>query len=104
MSIMSALRRNVFIPLWVMKDNSPRLYYMKKLRESDYQDIEVLRETQFSKLRKIIDHAYRHTVYYKEKFDELGIVPQEIKDKYDFRRIPILTKELSSILTQVCPR
>ncbi len=93
MSTLSFLRRKVFIPLNTLKDRSPRLRYLKYLRQSQYEDFDVLKRKQFQRLRKIIAHAYEHSSFYKKKFDEAGVLPNQIKSEDDLKKIPLLTKD-----------
>ena len=92
MLVSSFLRRNLIIPIWVFKDKSPRLRYMKEMEKSQYYNLQRLKENQFILFKKILDHAYRHTSYYKNILDKHGITPQEIRDESDIKKIPILTK------------
>ena len=92
MTIASWLRRNAVYPLWVAKDKSPRLRYLRELEETQYWDRGKLRELQMHKLRDMIGHAYEHTQYYRALFDDAGVRPGDIRDERDLRRIPILDK------------
>jgi len=93
MSLMPFFRRNLFYPLWVFKDKSPRLKYMKAMEKAQYLDFSTLRERQFVSLKNILEHAFRHTEYYNNLFKEHGINPDDIKDENDYRKVPILTKD-----------
>ena len=43
-------------------------------------------------LRELIAHAYRHSPYYRELFDERGIDWQSIREPADLARLPLLNK------------
>ncbi len=92
MDPMNFLRRRLFVPIWVAKDRSPRLKYMRQLERSQYFDLERLRELQFSKLKRMLKYAYENTHYYREIFQEAGIDPARIQDEADFKKIPVLKK------------
>ena len=92
MSIASFLRRHFIIPIWVLKDRSPRFSYLKELEKSQYHDLQYLKKKQFNRLKSILEHSYNHTAYYKRKFWEYGVQPKDIQDENDLRKIPILTK------------
>lgn len=49
-------------------------------------------ELQNQLIRRLIDHAYKCTRYYRQLFDAHGINPGDIRCKEDLRRIPLLTK------------
>jgi len=92
MTISSFIRRNIFIPLNVLKDRSPRLSYLKYLENSQYTTLEELKLIQFESLKNIISYSYNNTIYYRERFDALKINPLDIKSEDDYRKLPILTK------------
>ena len=89
----SWLRRNVVYPLWVAKDRSPRLRYLRELERSQWYDIERLRALQLAKLQETVRHAYRETTYYRRLFDEIGFRPEDLRSTADLKRLPILTKD-----------
>lgn len=89
----SWLRRNIVYPLWVAKDRSPRLRYLRELERSQYFDIGRLKELQLRKLSAMIAHAYAETPYYRKLFDELGFKPADFRDERDLKKLPILGKD-----------
>jgi len=91
---MPLLIRSLFYPLWVLKDKSPRLRHMKLIEKSQYLDFSILRDRQFSSIKKILQHAREQSKYYGKQFREYGIRPEDIKDENDFRKVPILTKDI----------
>lgn len=65
------------------------------LIESQYWEKEKIEEYQFSKLKKLIQHAYLTVSYYKDLFNKYGIKPDDIKDFSDVKKIPVLTKDIA---------
>jgi phenylacetate-CoA ligase len=51
-----------------------------------------IEEIQFLKFKKIINHAYYHTKFYKDKFDHAGVHPRDIHAREDILKIPPTTK------------
>ena len=52
---------------------------------------EELKEVQWKKLKKQIQYIYDNSpLYYKKKFDEIGVKPEDIKTWDDFRNLPIM--------------
>jgi len=49
---------------------------------------------QEARLQEFVRHAYRHTAYYRQLFDSLGIKPEDIRTRDDLRRLPVITKEI----------
>jgi phenylacetate-CoA ligase len=75
---------------WMMTGQVGR--QLDDLRRSQWLSGEELRELQGMKLRRLLRHAYRNVPYYREKFDEAGITPEEIRTVDDLSRVPFLTK------------
>lgn len=63
------------------------------LKESQYWSLEKIKDYQSIKLVSLVKHCYQNVPYYKEKFDNIGLKPNDIKSIDDLHRIPILTKE-----------
>ena len=63
------------------------------LLKSQKWDIDSLREYQLKKLKELILHAYTNCEFYRNKFDEKGLDPQDVQSLEDLRRIPATTKE-----------
>lgn len=53
---------------------------------------EGLRKIQSIRLKKIVEHVYRNTPFYRKKMQELGITPDDIKDIDDIVKLPFTTK------------
>ena len=54
---------------------------------------EQLGDWQLSRLRELVDHAYRHVPFYGRLFSEIGLEPGDIESLDDVRRLPLLDKE-----------
>ena len=85
--------RAVVAPLWAMKEKSPYFRHYKKFLRTQYRPLEQVRDDQWSRLKKLLDHAYSHTAFYRERFDNLGITPADIRTWQDFEQLPLLTKD-----------
>jgi phenylacetate-CoA ligase len=67
----------------------------------NYQDIsllentasEILNEIGFARRKAILQYAYEYTAYYKKRFDDIGLHPQDIKNENDWSKVPVLTKD-----------
>lgn len=91
-TVASYIRKNVIIPLWVWKDGSPRLDYLREMEYTQYFDTTRLRELQLVRLQETIRYAYEEVPLYRKRFDEYGIRPEDVKDFGDLARLPLLTK------------
>ncbi len=67
------------------------LYY-KELKQSQWLPPAKIKELQELKLRKLIAHAYKHVSFYRQKFDEAGIKPSDIRTLEDLQKVPLLSK------------
>ncbi len=56
-------------------------------------DRTALDRMQNRKLRRIVDHAYKHVPYYRRLFESAGVDPSSVRSVADLNRIPITTKK-----------
>lgn len=59
-----------------------------------YYSYSQLLDMQNSKLRRIVNHAYTNTAYYRALFDNMDIHPSDIRTRDDLSLVPILTKDI----------
>lgn len=79
------------------------LQCLAELEESQWLSNKEIKELQFKKLQKILNHAYEKIPYYNSLFKECDIHPSDIKSWDDFLRVPVLTKkELRTNLKTLC--
>lgn len=69
------------------------LYFLYSLLKRAYWDNDRLVEYQQKRLRRIIKYAFDNVPFYHEKFHKLGITPDDIRNKEDLNRLPIIRKE-----------
>ncbi len=55
-------------------------------------DRESLRKIQSIRLKKIVEHVYHNTPFYRKKMQELGLTPDDINDIDDISKLPFTTK------------
>ncbi len=55
--------------------------------------LEMLRDLQFSRLKKILFHAYKHSPFYRKLYAKAGIAPEDIRSLDDLKHIPMVTKD-----------
>jgi len=91
--MLSWLSKNIVYPLWDLKDGSKKLACLKDLEKSQWQSVNYLQETQWTKLQAIIAYAYENCPYYKDLFQEKRLSPGDIQHPNDLAKIPILTKK-----------
>lgn len=64
------------------------------LVQSDSMSDEEKKEYQLHKLKAVLRHAYDHTVYYHQLFEEYGLNPGTFECVEDLQKLPILTKDI----------
>jgi len=65
----------------------------RKLLQTEHYSKEALRELQFQKLNAVLRHAYRSNPFYTRRFNDIGLVPEDIKTLEDIRHIPPLVRQ-----------
>ncbi|MGB5993981.1 MAG: phenylacetate--CoA ligase [Candidatus Deferrimicrobiaceae bacterium] len=61
--------------------------------DRECMDREELEQLQFERLQSTLNRTYSNVPFYRKKFDDLGILPEEISSLVDFSRLPFTTKE-----------
>ncbi|MCP4612704.1 MAG: phenylacetate--CoA ligase family protein [Planctomycetes bacterium] len=59
---------------------------------SQWYSAELLRDIQLKKLKQTIHYAFTSTPYYKKKFTEIGLHPNDIRELEDIKHIPPLSR------------
>jgi len=55
---------------------------------------EEVRAKQWTKLKILLEHAYKEVPYYRQLWDEIDLPPSKINSLDDFEKLPILTKDI----------
>ena len=76
---------------WMITRKAGTCYEM--LDRSQWLAPDTVKELQEAKLRRLIDHAYRHVAFYREAMDGLGVRPEQIQTLEDLRKLPLLGKQ-----------
>lgn len=63
------------------------------LQESQWWSRERLEQYQFEQLQHLLRHAYEHSPFYRRRFDQIGMIPDDIRSLSDLRMFPMLTKD-----------
>ncbi|MFP4381048.1 MAG: phenylacetate--CoA ligase family protein [Candidatus Sumerlaeia bacterium] len=56
-------------------------------------DRESIRQMQLERLQATLNRAYRHVTLYREKFDEAGMLPEQIRSLEDLQNLPLTSRE-----------
>ncbi len=60
---------------------------IESMQRGDLQDL------QMERLQIVVNQAYAHVDFYRRKFDEAGVSPDEIKTLRDIRKLPFTTRQ-----------
>lgn len=63
------------------------------LKDSEAWTLASLETYQLKKLQELVEIAYTNSIYYKNRFEALGIKPSDIQSLEDLKKLPITTKE-----------
>src|SRR5215475_899359 len=93
MSFYSAVIRNVFAPLALWRRGELRqLAWQREFDRTQFLSADELRELQWRRLRALLAHAHDRCPYYRRRFDEAGVTPNDVRSLDDVRHLPILEK------------
>ena len=92
MDFLAPISRNLIAPLWAMWEKSPYLSVYRQLLKTQYDPPDVIRQRQTERMREIITHAYKTCNFWKERFDGVGVKPEDIRELDDLSKLPLLTK------------
>jgi len=68
-------------------------YHFLRLKKDQWKDPQQLQDTQFKKLKAILNHAYNYVPYYHKLFSVAEIKPDDIKHFKDLNKIPLTSKQ-----------
>jgi phenylacetate-CoA ligase len=89
----SFLCRDIVAPIWAERERTPYIKISKKLKRDQYRSIDETKSIQSQKLTRIIQHAWDHTGYYRDRWQSIGFRPEDLKSKDDLAHLPVLTKD-----------
>ncbi len=67
--------------------------YLNWLEQTQRLSAEELRQLQWKRLKRTLQHAYEHVPYYRNTWDALKVHPDRIRTPEDFQQIPFLMKQ-----------
>lgn len=66
---------------------------LAELRESENWSASEIEAYQNEQLRRLIRHAYENVPYYRDRWKSLKLSPEDIRNREDLAKLPVLTKE-----------
>lgn len=92
--ISQAVNRYFIQPLYYWKNRDDRLSNFAELERSQWLPVDELKALQTERLRRLVQHCYSTTQYYRELFDGAGLKPDDIRSAEDLRFVPALDKSI----------
>src|SRR5262245_23031415 len=93
MRIYQKLVRNVFYPLILRRSGDvDELRWLREFERTQFLPADELRRLQFCRLSALLSHAHARCPFYRERFDDVGFRPEDIRALEDIQRLPILEK------------
>jgi phenylacetate-CoA ligase len=69
-----------------------KYWHLVSLLRNERRSLDDLLHRQMTKLRHLLAHAYHNVLFYREKFNQVGYRPGDVKTLEDLRRLPIIGK------------
>jgi phenylacetate-CoA ligase len=109
MSLHDAAIRAVLGPLWAKWEDSPYLAHYRRLRQTQFDSPDLIRERQWEAVCNLLIHVYSSVPFYRERFRERGMHPRDFASLDDFQGFPVLTKtdlrgHAGALFSNLCSR
>src|SRR5262245_26672527 len=93
MDLKKALIKHISDPFLLWKWGDYAVFrYSRGLGRSQFLSTEDLQILQLHRLRLLLEHAYRRCPFYRERFQSIGLSPDDIRSPDDLRLLPPLEK------------
>ena len=87
-----ALSRHVVYPLQERALHRPTFPYLARLERSQWLSRADLEQLQQERLRALLEVAYVHSPWHRERMEGAGLRPEDLTDLGVFRRLPLMDK------------
>src|SRR3712207_2753614 len=91
--MLTLLSRYVVYPVVELRDPHRRLASLRALQRTQWLSSDHLRQRQEAQLRRILEYAGAHCVFYRARFAECGLNPAAADVRAELAKLPILTKD-----------
>lgn len=86
------LIRRCLYPLNEWREGTCVLDRLRFLQRTQFASQGALEDLQFRKLAALLRHAFHNVPFYRRRFQESGMAPEDIRSLEDLRKLPPLTK------------
>jgi phenylacetate-CoA ligase len=88
------LVRNLLYPLSLWRAGElTELSYRRVFERTQYLPVDALRALQLHLLQRLLHHAFRRCLFYRERMDAVGLRPEDVRTLEDVARLPALEKK-----------
>lgn len=103
------LLRKVVYPAFRALKRDRVLRYLAEMHRIQGMDPQEIREFQWNKLKRLLRYAAEHVPYYRMRFREIGLTPEDVRSPDDLAVIPILRKRdvrasYDDMVSEIYPR
>ena len=89
------MKPTLYRTLWRLKHwrDHDLLDMLRRVEENQWLSRDELAAMSWEKQKRLVAHAYANSTFYRQKYDEAGFQPSDLKQPDDFSRLPLLTKD-----------
>jgi phenylacetate-CoA ligase len=93
MTFYPKLVRTVFAPLSLWRAGElGQIRYLREFERTQFLSLEEIRDLQWRRLRDLLAHAHAQCPFYRARFEQAGLTPNDLRGLDDLRALPILEK------------
>lgn len=93
MDLLRPIVRHVTAPLFGRRDGQAYRRHSRELEAWQWRSAEEISALQQEKLSALLDFAYRHNDFHRNRMKAAGLVPSDIRRPEDLAQVPLLTKD-----------
>lgn len=93
MDLLKPLIKHFTYNYFLKRDGVDLSKYTDALNKSQYLSEDELKDSQFKKLKELLNSCFANNRYYKSKFSAISFHPDDFKSLDDIKKLPILTKD-----------
>lgn len=106
--MLNAINRKLVFPAYMRWNHDDRLRLLKQRQIDQWKSEDELRSRQFRDFQAMLNYAYLHVPFYRQRFQALDFHPELIRKEDDLNLVPILSKKdlqenLEALLSDLCP-
>jgi phenylacetate-CoA ligase len=90
--VYAIVARNVLAPVLDAYRGAGALKCLEELEKTQWWPRDEILSLQRERLKKLLRHAHDSVPYYRQVFEQTGLIPDDIQASEDLARLPVLTK------------